>query len=319
MDISSVASSIASPSLTDVEKLKDEKPTSLAGEKARLKKATKAFEAFFMYQMLKTMRETVHESSLEKGGPFSGGMGKDIFTEMFDMQMSNKMATGGKNSISDMLYRSLEKVLEAQQGNQDGPVEIKPLKQEKSGPIQLQNRDFENIQRPEKQIKINANPTKFLPNPARARSVPGDTILSKFGKHIDDAAKQSSLDPALIISVIQAESAGNPNAVSSAGAKGLMQLSDSTASDYGVGKVFNPSENIKAGSKYLRNLIDRFGSVKLGLAAYNAGPGNVEKYNGMPPFKETRDYVNKVLDTLKTISGGAPSAAAKVHFETTDK
>ncbi len=271
-----------------------------------------------MYQMLKTMRETIPDSQTEKDGLFSGGMGKDIFTQMFDMQMSDKMATGGRNSISEMLYKSMEKVLVAQEGGVNKPLDIKPLKPEKTGPIELRKNDFQQLTKPEKQIKIDANPTKFLPAPSRPRSVAGDTILSKFGQHIDEAAKRSSLDPALIISVIQAESSGNPQAVSAAGAKGLMQLSDSTATDYGVKQVFDPGENITAGSKYLRNLIDRFGSVKLGLAAYNAGPGNVEKYGGVPPFKETTDYVNKVLDTLKTIAAGTPADPAKVHFETTD-
>ena len=98
-----------------------------------------------------------------------------------------------------------------------------------------------------------------------------------------------------------------------------MQLADSTATDYGVREVFDPAENIKAGSRYLRNLIDRFGSVKLGLAAYNAGPGNVEKYQGIPPFKETVNYVNKVLDTLSNISGGSPPGRPKVLSKTTDK
>lgn len=318
MNIGSITANLASPSLSDVEKLKEEHPKTLEGEKLQLKKASKAFEAFFMYQMLKTMRETVPESPMEKGGLFSGGMGKDIFTQMFDMQLSNKMATGGKNSISDMLYNSLVKVLEAQSGSKTAPVKIKPLTPAKTGSIPLNKRDFEEIKKPQQEMKIDPNPSKFLPIKTQSRPVSGDTILSKFGKHINDAAKQSSLDPALIISVIQAESAGNPDAVSPAGAKGLMQLSDSTASDYGVKKVFDPAENIRAGSSYLKSLINRFGSVKLGLAAYNAGPENVKKYNGMPPFKETVDYVNKVLDTLKTVSGRTSSGITKVQTVSTD-
>ena len=352
MAMNAVTSNLSVPSLSNVEKLKEDKPANLEGEKVRLHKATKEFEAFFMYQLLKTMRETVPDASAKKDGLFSGGMGKDIFTDMFDMQMADKMATGGRNSISDLLYRSLEKVIDAQQPDSASPVEIKSLRRDKVAPAPLHEKKFDKLQTPQKDFKIKVNPTKFLPNPAANRPVEGDSILSRFdkhideaaeqtslllpnpaanrpvegdsilsrfGQHIDEAAKQTSLDPALIISVIQTESSGNPKAVSPAGAKGLMQLADSTATDYGVREVFDPAENIKAGSRYLRNLIDRFGSVKLGLAAYNAGPGNVEKYQGIPPFKETVNYVNKVLDTLSNISGGSPPGRPKVLSKTTDK
>ena len=319
MAMNAVTSNLSVPSLSNVEKLKEEKPANLEGEKVRLHKATKEFEAFFMYQLLKTMRETVPDASAKKDGLFSGGMGKDIFTDMFDMQMADKMATGGRNSISDLLYRSLEKVIDAQQPDSASPVEIKSLRRDKVAPAPLHEKKFDKLQTPQKDFKIKVNPTKFLPNPAANRPVEGDSILSRFDKHIDEAAEQTSLDPALIISVIQTESSGNPKAVSPAGAKGLMQLADSTATDYGVREVFDPAENIKAGSRYLRNLIDRFGSVKLGLAAYNAGPGNVEKYQGIPPFKETVNYVNKVLDTLSNISGGSPPGRPKVLSKTTDK
>jgi len=111
------------------------KAATIDGEKARLKKAAKDFEAFFMYQMLKTMRETVPENPLVKDSPFSNGHGKDTFTQIFDMEISKKMVGTGKESISEVLYRSLEKVIEAQfKGkNREEKIELKPLKTEDSG------------------------------------------------------------------------------------------------------------------------------------------------------------------------------------------
>lgn len=120
---------------------------------------------------------------------------------------------------------------------------------------------------------------------------------AEFDRIINSCSTEFGVDKALVKAVIHAESGYNPNAVSSKGAAGLMQLMPGTAHDLKVADSFNPSDNIRGGVRYLRFLLDTFkGDVSLALAAYNAGLGNVAKHGGIPPYQETRNYVSKVLD-----------------------
>jgi soluble lytic murein transglycosylase-like protein len=117
-----------------------------------------------------------------------------------------------------------------------------------------------------------------------------------FGKLIDKYARQNKLDPMLVKAVIKSESAFNWNAVSKKGAMGLMQLMPDTASALGVENPFDAEENIEGGTEYLADLMGKYNqNMEKALAAYNSGPSNVDKYNGVPPFRETREYVNNVL------------------------
>ena len=118
---------------------------------------------------------------------------------------------------------------------------------------------------------------------------------SRYDSIIREAAAKYNLDPALIKAVIKKESSFDPNAGSSAGARGLMQLMPATFRAMGGGDATNPRDNIFAGTKYLSQMLKQHdGDLSLALAAYNAGPGNVRKYGGIPPFTETRNYVSTI-------------------------
>lgn len=122
-----------------------------------------------------------------------------------------------------------------------------------------------------------------------------------FSAQIRNAANNYSMDPALVASVIAVESNFNPRAVSKKSALGLMQLLPETAEQMAVPNAFDPAQNINGGTRYLRQLLDRYKqNLNLALAAYNAGPGRVDFYHGVPPIAETRSYINRVIERLKS-------------------
>lgn len=132
---------------------------------------------------------------------------------------------------------------------------------------------------------------KKRPSPILKHEVPNryDHIVKKASKHY-------GLSPSLIKAVIKVESDYNPNAVSKSGAMGLMQIMPENARNLELQHPFNPGENIMAGVRYLKHLMNRFdGKLILALAAYNAGPGNVERFETIPPFQETEDFVARVM------------------------
>ena len=119
-----------------------------------------------------------------------------------------------------------------------------------------------------------------------------------FKASIQAAAKGADLNPWLLAALVQAESAFDPRAVSRAGARGLTQLMPAAAADHGVEDVFDPDDNLRGGAGHLRLMLDRFSSLPLALAAYNAGAATVERYQGVPPYRETRGYVRRILSAF---------------------
>jgi soluble lytic murein transglycosylase len=116
-------------------------------------------------------------------------------------------------------------------------------------------------------------------------------------------AREQRVQPALVKAVIAAESGFDPEAVSRKGARGLMQLMPTTASRLGVEDPLHPTENVRGGTRYLRLMLDRYGDIERAVAAYNAGPGAVDRHGGIPPYRETQDYVRRVMTYYRYYHG----------------
>lgn len=139
-------------------------------------------------------------------------------------------------------------------------------------------------------------PVATSANPAPAPAVPEKLTDADLQPMLAKAGGTYNLDADLLASVVRAESAGHARAVSRAGAQGLMQLMPGTASDLGVADTFAPKENIQGGTAYLDSLLKRYhDNLQLALAAYNAGPAAVDRWHGIPPYRETRLYVARVI------------------------
>ncbi len=249
-------------------------------QKAKLKAAAKDFEAVFTQYMLKSMQES---EKIDGQGDDSQGYGKDIMTGLFNTELAKYMSNNSNLGIGNMLYRQLT--------GEDMDSEISGGPNSTTNPLgQILSSD-----RAQQRIlqKINAYSS--------------GSVLENVGKYsdiIDEAAGKYDVKPNLVKAVIAAESGGKADSLSSKNAKGLMQLVDTTSKEVGVTNAFDPRENIMGGTKYLKNLIDKFsGDTEMALASYNAGPGAVEQYGGVPPFTETQNYVKKVKNYLQMFEG----------------
>lgn len=259
-------------------------------DKSKLKKSAFDFQALLINQMLQSFRETKFDDEEES----DFGYGNEIMTSLFDMQLSSIISKSGKFGLAETIYENLT-------GEKLTQEAIKSIDQ-------IESRA--NFRRPKTTTPAEVNtdnssildPYEINKNNLLKYKINVFDVINKYNSEIKSHSESYGVDPNLVKAIIATESSGNSNAISSANAKGLMQLIDSTAKDMGVKNIFNPSDNIMGGTKYIRSLIDRYnGDINLALAAYNAGPGAVDKYNGVPPYKETQNYVNRVLNYYSTI------------------
>ncbi len=175
------------------------------------------------------------------------------------------------------------------------------------------NNKYKIVVTTKKECEAPASPDSPVMN-KKAFLLPNDDA---FSNHINEAAKVHGLDPYLIKSIIKAESDFDPKVVSIKGAQGLMQLMPATAKLVGCNNPFDARDNILGGSNYFKRMLTRFkGDINLALAAYNAGPGNVNKYNGVPPFRETQNYIRKVNHYYELYASRSNSGREKTAVAT---
>lgn len=305
---SNIAALINKPPNTETKSAnsaKDQNP-----EIIRLRKACRDFESIFVSYMLKSMRKATEKSDL-----FGEGLGTEIYTEMFDMKLADELAASGQMKIGDILFKEYAPLVESKKAeiqrkspasviqpkantSTEPKIAVPPEPQKQAAKSDNKVELIKEVVKPDNTATELIGPMPDKTADAKPVASAGSTIFAKFEDLITAAADKFGLNPALLKAVIKHESNGNPQAVSPDGAKGLMQLIDSTATMMGVVNPFDPVENIMGGAKYLSQLLDRFdGEIDKALASYNAGPGAVEKFNGIPPYKETRDYVKKVMAT----------------------
>lgn len=275
--------------------------------RAGLEKSAKEFEAVFMNTLMKAMRKTVPENKL-----FNGGGSTKFYRQMHDAEMAKALATGNSGmGIADMIIRQFEQNIDTKEAaaNNSVPVgkstpnSLEPARQEVFGPPAPVAIDrYRSLSPVGEKVAQMAR----MRGMAEVQGAAVSDTLKRFEFEIGSAGVQSGLDPALILAVVMEESGGDPEARSSKGATGLMQLMPGTAAELGVSDATSPSQNLHGGSKYLAQMLRRYeGQLDVALAAYNAGPGNVDKAGGkIPAFKETERYVNRVLERYRGLGGG---------------
>ncbi len=278
-------------------------------QKEKIANAAKEFESLLTSMMLKSMTKTTD-------GMFgSSSYGGDDFDMLFQNQIASFISQRKSLGIADILYKKIT--------GEDMNASINEIKNEPLNKL-INNASIEKSADTVKKIETDntkqsikpaestpLNQEKKTENQINSKVLPSISPskkalerLSQYQNIINNASNLYGVDKNVIKSVILTESAAKEKAVSGAKAKGLMQLIDSTANDMGVKNIWDPKQNIYGGTKYLAEMLRKYnGNLNLALASYNAGPGNVDKYGGIPPFEETKNYVKRVVGYLNHLNG----------------
>ncbi len=280
---------ISEINIGEIQNVQHVKDSELAG----FEKAARGFESIFMNMLYKEMKSGLDKNAFSKENKQLYSFGDKTLGGYVDMLFTEQMSNSGQGiGIANMIYKQLT-------GRE------LPYKSQTYTPLTEQvpasfNSKPESSAKPDK-LALFKQATEMQTDPFSKDSF-WDAMLTrmdKYQEHIRKAANENKVEENLIKSLIAAESAGKPDAVSPVGAKGLMQLMDDTAKELGVSNPFDIQQNIEGGTKYIKQMLNKFdGEIDLALAAYNAGPGNVQKYNGVPPFAETEKYITRVKDYM---------------------
>lgn len=276
------------------EQLSEAENLSTSEDKTKLAKAARGFEAIFVNMLLKEMKLGQMENSED-----DSGFGSDTLMGYMNMQLAEQISnTGSGIGLAEQIYSQLTGGEKLPGNSQVSINREMPLREQL---MRISAGENQSVQS-ESEAKVTNVSTE---SKQTVQQVKGNFIdrvkarLSQYDDIITKASNKYNVDESLIKGIITAESAGKPTAKSAVGAKGLMQLMDATAKELGVTNPYDPEQNIMAGTKYIKQQLDTFGGTDHALAAYNAGAGNVRKYNGIPPFRETQNYVEKVKQYAK--------------------
>jgi Rod binding domain-containing protein len=284
-----------------------------ARREARLREAAKQFEGLFVQTLLKSMRSTVPMSDLIDN---SGEI--ETYRQLLDEEMAQQIGGRGGLGIADLIT---DRYLSAARG--EAPLDTRQA----APPLALppaparprvlatatarQALAAYGAAAPLTRTAVADSADSLRARAAVLGKAAADTVRV-HGPAIEAAARETGLEPELVLAVIMQESGGNAGAVSPKGARGLMQLMPGTARELGVRDPHDPATGIGGGARYLARMRDRYdGDLTLALAAYNAGPGNVDRAGrSVPPFRETQNYVARITDMFRRLTGASGDVSA---------
>lgn len=280
-------------------------------DRAGLEKAAQEFEAVFLNQLMQAMRRTVPENTL-----FNSQGATKLYRQMHDQEIAKAMATGRSGmGIADLIVQQFARNVEApaepgqpavrEPAGPPAPSPLSPPPEALGPPAPLPAAGAARYRALE-ETAARVDPLGGLRRLAGQDSTAAADTLARYEADLAGASRASAVPPALLLAVVMEESGGNADARSPKGAQGLMQLMPGTAAELGVTDPQDPGQNLQGGASYLGRMLKRYeGRLDLALAAYNAGPGTVDRAGRqVPDYPETRRYVQRVMARYERLGGG---------------